>query len=307
MKTMKTMVTLLALTCGCSGANFDVSGLETDTGPGAQETDPATDAAPETETDTAQAETGVPMEAGTDTGAEAAPTETGMDTGGADAGGDTKDTGPDAVVGDTSPTTDSGMVDTGPPPVICTAGATRCTGMQPEYCTPDGTAWGPIAGDCGYSCVIDPTKGAACACGAPTTRLQIVADAKSPTGTAIKDSKTGITWAPTDYGTGAGWNASDKMCALYYGTGGWRVPTKSEYDGILAQFPGLVPGVGISVKTTCVPGSIDADPIFKFHETQYMSRDSDPVTGNGYFVRILTGVWTTQYPDTVGALRCVHD
>jgi hypothetical protein len=155
--------------------------------------------------------------------------------------------------------------------------------------------------------VIDPTKGAACACGAPTTRLQIVADTKSPTGTAIKDSKTGITWAPTDYGSGTTWALSDKICALYYGTGGWRVPTKAEIDGILAQFPGLIPGVGVSVKTTCVSGSMDADPIFKFHETLYMSRDSDPISGFPYFVRILTGVWTSDYTNTSGALRCVHD
>jgi hypothetical protein len=327
-----------AILAACSGGNFDVAPGDDDSATldtGAEiETLPNIDA-PEvgdTGTDTGASEAG---DTGTiDSAPEAG--DTGSDTGASEAGDTGTDTGASEVgdtgVADSAPEagdtgTDTGMVDSGvvadsgdsgdsgPP---CTEWTRRCVGMQLEQCvsTSDGgtsdsgtssTAWVTIGGLCNYACLdATSTKRATCACDAPLGRFSTVADTKSPDGYAIKDTKTGLTWADSDIK--ASLSGISLACASY-GKGGWRVPTKAEWEAILGQVTGPVPYTTNYAQVSCY--GPDAPPVFKFPVTttspltQYWSSDSTP-TGTPLVIDIYYGEWVTA-PASSNQLRCVHD
>jgi hypothetical protein len=293
------VLTLTAL--GCSSADFNLA-------------DPVSDADSQESgaVDTGTTEVG---DTGTvDTGTDTGTVDTGTDTG-------TVDTGTDTGTVDTG--TDTGTVDTGTGDagsVACTPGASRCTGTQLEQCVGDSTtgttSWVTKGGVCNYACLDTTPDGgtakATCSCTA-SGRFMSVTDTKSPDGFAVKDTKTGITWANSDfkylstYGSTQANAAS--ACSGKYGTGGWRVPTKAEWSAIVAQVAGPGPWGTSYKQTSCY--APDADAVLKLPttyataSTQYWTSDHTPA-GLGVAIDVSVGEWV-ESTDKVMQLRCVHD
>jgi hypothetical protein len=344
------LAALAAILIGCSGGDFDVA--ETQPDPSA---DSGIADAPLAESDGKIDETNVDSGTGSETSPD---TKTPSDTGialdadiGVDTGIVTTDSGVIVDTGsDTGSPTDSGGADASEvgtdggdagdaaKPIVCVprtrdmttsveTGDTRCTGAQPEYCNAEGTGWLPIAGACTYGvCVVDPAKGAACACEDTTGRFKKVSDSMSPDGFAVKDTKTGLTWADSNYSLDPmspsfdymGWSQAKNGCEYTYGSGfggGWRLPTRAEYEAVVTQLPGSGPwGSTPTVRTTCLPGAPDFDPILSFKSPvgteEYWTSDMDATSTKAYVIRIFTGVFRALAvtPGVNAArARCVHD
>lgn len=228
MKTFKATVTmtaaLLALTCGCSGAAFEVAPATDDTGgdTGAPETDPGLDAAPDT-ADGGMPDTGSDTAHPTETGvdADAGDTHVAPDTGAADSGSEVGDTGTSPEVGG-----DTGMTDTGPEVgTTCVPKDVQCTGDQPLACNLAGT-WTTNGGKCGYGC-----STGVCSCTAPAGRFK-----DGPAGVTI-DTKTGLSWFTDvkDYSGGVLVPLSSDNLTVTCQSLGMRLPTAAELQTLLAQ------------------------------------------------------------------------
>lgn len=258
--------------------------------------------------DTATPETGAADAATIDTGTtDSGPTDSGDIDGGLDTG--TTDSGPtDMGTTDTTPTLCNPLPawdpTTGAPSGAYVPGSTRCNGAQVEYCSADGTAWLSYAGACGYGCTdATATTAASCQCTAPTGRFVTVADSKSKTGFAIKDTKTGLTWADND--STALVSPTYSGATLTCGSMGiaWRLPKMAEVQDVLGQTRAAGPWGGAAYQT-CSP---DVDIALKLHSGFTYWTGDTAASGYSWAVTFSTGDFQAVSQATGEHIRCVHD